>query len=126
MEQHSTIHNSHAFQSHVCLQVIRIFKTAIRISRAPFSDVHVFLTNQARRLTPCLPRNLTCSSTLFVLVALSSHLSSLSYTQLSVLFKGPGWTPGTPRLGDPADLPEVGKVQTLTIIISTECMGFHL
>lgn len=27
--------------------------------------------------------------------------------QLSVLFKGPGWTPGMPRLGDPADLPEV-------------------
>ena len=59
---------------------------------------------------------------------LSSHLliSLLSYTQLSVLFKGPGWTPGTPRLGDPADLPEVGKVQTLTIIISIEYMGFHL
>lgn len=27
--------------------------------------------------------------------------------QLSVLFKGPGWTPGMPRLGNPADLPEV-------------------
>ena len=26
---------------------------------------------------------------------------------MSVLFKGPGWTPGMPRLGDPADLPEV-------------------
>ena len=24
-----------------------------------------------------------------------------------MLFKGPGWTPGKPRLGDPADLPEV-------------------
>ena len=24
-----------------------------------------------------------------------------------MLFKGPGWTPGMPRLGDPADLPEV-------------------
>lgn len=27
--------------------------------------------------------------------------------KLSVLFKGPGWTPGMPRLGDPADLPEI-------------------
>lgn len=27
--------------------------------------------------------------------------------KLAVLFKGPGWTPGKPRLGDPADLPEI-------------------
>ncbi|XP_058270405.1 alkylglycerol monooxygenase isoform X2 [Hemibagrus wyckioides] len=27
--------------------------------------------------------------------------------KLSVIFKGPGWMPGTPRLGDPDDLPEV-------------------
>ena len=27
--------------------------------------------------------------------------------QLSVIFKGPGWTPGKPRLGDPGDIPEV-------------------
>ena len=29
-------------------------------------------------------------------------------SQIFVLIKGPGWSPGTPRLGDPADLPEVG------------------
>ncbi|KAK2831583.1 hypothetical protein Q7C36_016669 [Tachysurus vachellii] len=27
--------------------------------------------------------------------------------KLSVIFNGPGWTPGKPRLGDPDDLPEV-------------------
>lgn len=27
--------------------------------------------------------------------------------KLAVLFRGPGWTPGKPRLGDPADLPEI-------------------
>lgn len=27
--------------------------------------------------------------------------------KLSVIFKGPGWTPGKPRLGDPGDIPEV-------------------
>ncbi|MCJ8740254.1 hypothetical protein PDJAM_G00056780 [Pangasius djambal] len=27
--------------------------------------------------------------------------------KLSVIFNGPGWTPGKPRLGDPEDLPEV-------------------
>lgn len=27
--------------------------------------------------------------------------------KLFVVFKGPGWTPGSPRLGDPADLPEI-------------------
>ena len=27
--------------------------------------------------------------------------------QLSVILKGPGWTPGKPRLGDPGDIPEV-------------------
>ena len=26
-----------------------------------------------------------------------------------MLFKGPGWTPGKPRLDDPADIPEVLK-----------------
>lgn len=31
----------------------------------------------------------------------------LIFPQMSVLFKGPGWTPGKPRLGDPADLPQV-------------------
>lgn len=27
--------------------------------------------------------------------------------KLSVIFKGPGWTPGNPRLGDPTDIPEI-------------------
>jgi len=27
--------------------------------------------------------------------------------KLSVIFKGPGWTPGKPRLGDIADIPQV-------------------
>lgn len=27
--------------------------------------------------------------------------------KISVLFKGPGWEPGKPRLGDPADIPEI-------------------
>ncbi|XP_053543400.1 alkylglycerol monooxygenase isoform X2 [Ictalurus punctatus] len=27
--------------------------------------------------------------------------------KLSVIFSGPGWTPGKPRLGDPEDLPEI-------------------
>lgn len=30
--------------------------------------------------------------------------------KISVLFKGPGWEPGKPRLGDPADIPEVNKM----------------
>uniref|UniRef100_A0A671N7Q0 Alkylglycerol monooxygenase n=1 Tax=Sinocyclocheilus anshuiensis TaxID=1608454 RepID=A0A671N7Q0_9TELE len=29
--------------------------------------------------------------------------------KLSVIFKGPGWTPGKPRLGDIADIPQVGN-----------------
>ena len=40
-----------------------------------------------------------------------SLYSSLIYffvcSQIFVLIKGPGWTPGKPRLGDPADIPEV-------------------
>uniref|UniRef100_A0A8C2GQN5 Transmembrane protein 195 n=1 Tax=Cyprinus carpio TaxID=7962 RepID=A0A8C2GQN5_CYPCA len=28
--------------------------------------------------------------------------------KLSIIFKGPGWTPGKPRLGDIADIPQVG------------------
>lgn len=27
--------------------------------------------------------------------------------KLSVIWKGPGWYPGTPRLGNPSDIPEV-------------------
>uniref|UniRef100_A0A8C2BH87 Alkylglycerol monooxygenase n=1 Tax=Cyprinus carpio TaxID=7962 RepID=A0A8C2BH87_CYPCA len=30
--------------------------------------------------------------------------------KLSVIFKGPGWTPGKPRLGDIADIPQVGNL----------------
>jgi alkylglycerol monooxygenase len=29
------------------------------------------------------------------------------HDKLSVILKGPGWTPGKPRLGDPNDVPEV-------------------
>ena len=28
-------------------------------------------------------------------------------TAISILVKGPGWYPGTPRLGDSGDIPEV-------------------
>ncbi|KAM9468991.1 alkylglycerol monooxygenase [Clarias gariepinus] len=31
--------------------------------------------------------------------------------KLSVIFNGPGWTPGKPRLGDPEDLPEITGVE---------------
>lgn len=34
--------------------------------------------------------------------------------KLSVIFNGPGWTPGKPRLGDPEDLPEVGDVSVFS------------
>ncbi|GAA6088858.1 alkylglycerol monooxygenase isoform X1 [Tachysurus ichikawai] len=34
--------------------------------------------------------------------------------KLSVIFNGPGWTPGKPRLGDPDDLPEVGDILVLS------------
>lgn len=30
--------------------------------------------------------------------------------KMSVLFKGPGWMPGTPRLGNPEDIPDVSFV----------------
>ena len=29
--------------------------------------------------------------------------------RVSILFKGPGWSPGTPRLGNPEDIPEVSR-----------------
>jgi hypothetical protein len=31
-----------------------------------------------------------------------------------VLIKGPGWSPGKPRLGDPADIPQVGHKYTVS------------
>ena len=52
---------------------------------------------------------------------------------MSVLFKGPGWTPGKPRLGDPADLPEVHVVRctpddtqyiSMHVILSSVCRTF--
>ena len=40
------------------------------------------------------------------------------------LLKGPGWYPGTPRLGDPADIPEVGVVRDRmgVVIHKSMCM----
>ena len=32
--------------------------------------------------------------------------------KLSVIFKGPGWAPGKPRLGLPEDIPEVSHLAT--------------
>ena len=37
----------------------------------------------------------------------NTQSTSTFVLQLSVIFKGPGWTPGKPRLGDPGDIPEV-------------------
>lgn len=37
----------------------------------------------------------------------NTQSTSTFVLQLSVIFQGPGWTPGKPRLGDPGDIPEV-------------------
>ena len=43
---------------------------------------------------------------------------------MGLLLKGPGWYPGTPRLGDPADIPEVGVVRDRmgVVIQKSMCM----
>lgn len=51
--------------------------------------------------------------------------------KLSTLFKGPGWQPGKPRLGDPNDIPDVISTGTLLcgiiyIFLSLGAMGAFL
>ena len=44
--------------------------------------------------------------------------------KVSVFVKGPGWSPGKPRLGELKDIPEVspeGKLQTLLPLIYEYC-----
>ncbi len=37
-------------------------------------------------------------------------------TAINILVKGPGWYPGTPRLGDPGDIPEVSGRGTMGVV----------
>uniref|UniRef100_A0A8C2BJF8 Alkylglycerol monooxygenase n=1 Tax=Cyprinus carpio TaxID=7962 RepID=A0A8C2BJF8_CYPCA len=49
--------------------------------------------------------------------------------KLSVIFKGPGWTPGKPRLGDIADIPQILSEMTVLlltayVLLSLTSLGF--
>ena len=37
--------------------------------------------------------------------------------KISAFLRGPGWFPGTPRLGDPDDLPKVHMVKNCALCI---------